>query len=249
MLEGRLQITQKTTGFFKKKGWSVFVHSSASGESSNKVQGIFLQPIVEKCKKKLDARVKIDREIYRIVHTREKLKCQKMLPIFAYFHLYSHIFTWIHLYSPIFTYFRLYSQIFTNIHIYSPIFPYNPLFSPNFTNFHLLSPIFTHFDLFSPICTNLKASKPIHDYACYFLYLPSLHYFVNISVHFYLNIKLLYIFQQSSEWAVGKCPQLYLRMLQRKRNEQKIIRTSFLNTLYKLGLLAQPKRARAPKGV
>ena len=44
---------------------------------------------------------------------------------------------------------------------------------------------------------------------------------------FLSNIKFLYSFQQPTEWTVGKCSQLYLRMLQRLRNEQKTIRTFF----------------------
>ena len=52
-----------------------------------------------------------------------------------------------------------------------------------------------------------------------FWFFPCLHYFVNFSANFNSNIKCLYIFQQLWEWAVGKCPQLYFRMLQRLRNE------------------------------
>ena len=56
-----------------------------------------------------------------------------------------------------------------------------------------------------------------------FLYFPSLNVFVNISANFYSNIKFLY--KQPTEWAVGICPQLYLRMIQKLRNQQKLIRT------------------------
>ena len=53
-----------------------------------------------------------------------------------------------------------------------------------------------------------------------FWYYHILNYFVNKSANFYWNIKILYNFQ------------LYLRMFQRLRNEQKTTRTSFWNPLY-----------------
>ena len=61
---------------------------------------------------------------------------------------------------------------------------------------------------------------------------PCLHYFVNISANFNSIIEFLYIFQQPTEWAVKKCPQLILRMLQELRNGQKTITPFFWNTLY-----------------
>ena len=66
-----------------------------------------------------------------------------------------------------------------------------------------------------------------------FRFFPCLHYFVNISANLNSIIKFLYTFQQPMEWAVRKCPQLFLRMLWGLRNGQKTIRTFFWNTLYK----------------
>ena len=63
---------------------------------------------------------------------------------------------------------------------------------------------------------------------------PCLHYFVNILANFNSIIKFLYIFPQPKEWAVRKCPQLILRMLQGLRNSQKTITPFFWNTLYDL---------------
>ena len=59
-----------------------------------------------------------------------------------------------------------------------------------------------------------------------------LHYFANISANFNSIIKFLYIFPQPTEWAVRKCPQIILRMLQGLRNSQKTITPFFWNTLY-----------------
>ena len=67
-----------------------------------------------------------------------------------------------------------------------------------------------------------------------FWFIPFLHYFVNFSAKFYSNIKFLYIIQQPMEWAVAKCPQLYLRMLQRLRNEPKTIIFFFRGLLVKM---------------
>ena len=53
------------------------------------------------------------------------------------------------------------------------------------------------------------------------------HYFVNILAIFYSNIKFLYNFQQPTEWAVRKCHQPFLKMLQGLRNKQKMIKPFF----------------------
>ena len=65
-----------------------------------------------------------------------------------------------------------------------------------------------------------------------FRFFPCLHYFVNIPAIFYSNIKFLYNFQQPTKWAVRKCHQPFLKMLQGLRNKQKTIKPFFWNTLY-----------------